>query len=355
MIRPRTFLVLLALILALPCCSSADDLVWAIGQVKDTSGRAVGGATVAIYNDKNEVVDYAKSDSEGNYALAVPRGTLHLDKKGGGGFLHEVAGAVGGVGRMAAMPLKATIRAVAGVAVASDPITRVGIGTASGVALGLVDIMAPRERKTPVPLRQQPGVVVMKVTAPGHNDAVSLARVYWMELQNLRAGGREQKVVTSWVDPVKMAPAGSTQASMFDSTYLTFSEPRFEPGIVEPGHTVQLSVRLSLPPDPRTPLVVVARNSKTGEMYELERLEQGLYGAEIAIDKRFPKNDQVFAILAYAEQDERPGRSKKVEDALVGQGYFKPERPFLYNPLMVVSRNRAEVVLTVVEPSRKRR
>jgi hypothetical protein len=101
--------------------------------------------------------------------------------------------------------------------------------------------------------------------------------------------------------------------------------------------------------------VVVARNNKTGEMYELERLEQGLYGAEIAIDKRFPKNDQTFTILAYAEQDERPGRSKKVEESLVGQGYFKPDKPFLYNPLMLVSRNRAEVVLTVVEPSRRRR
>jgi hypothetical protein len=354
MLRPR--LLSLFIVLGLVCSGPvlAEDLVWAIGQVKDASGRPVGGATVAIYNDKNQVVDYAKSDGDGNYALAVPRSTLHLDKKGGG-FFHKVAGAVGGVGRIAAMPLKAGIRAAAGIATASDPITRVGIGTASGVAQGLVDVMAPRERKKAVELRKLPGVVVMKVTAEGHNDAVSLARIYWMEEQRLRSGGREQKVVTSWVDPVKLTSTRSNEPSMFDSTYLTFSAPRFEPSIAEPGQSVRLMTRLSLPDEPRTPIVVVARNHKTGELYELERLDAGVYGTTISIDKKFPRNDQTFTILAYAEQDEQLGRSRKVEDALVRANYFNPDKPFLYNPLVVVSRNRAEVVLTVVEASRRRR
>jgi hypothetical protein len=253
------------------------------------------------------------------------------------------------------MPLKMGIRAAAGLSTAVDPITKVGIGTASGVAQGLVDIMAPPERKSPVPLRKQPGVVVMKVTALGHNDAVSLARVYWMEEQSFRAGGKDQRVVTTWVDPVKMTNSESSEPSTFDSTYLTFSSARIEPSIAEPGQTVYLSARLSLPGDPRTPIIVVARNNRTGQVYELEPKETGLYGAEIVIDKRFPLNDQVFTILAYAEQDERPGRSKKVEDALNGAGYFKPERPYLYNPLFVVSRNRAEATLTVVESARRKR
>jgi hypothetical protein len=340
--------------LLVPSASHAEDLIWATGTVKNAAGRPLQGATVALYNDKNQVVDYAKTDSEGTYALAIPRSALHLDKKGGG-FFHKVAGAVGGVGRIAAMPLKMGIRAAAGIATASDPLTRVGIGTASGVAQGLVDVMAPRERKKPAELRKMPGVVVMKVTAPGHNDAVSLARVYWMEEQSIRAGGRDQRVVTTWVDPVKMTHSGSTDPSTFDSTYLTFTETRFEPSIAEPGQRVMLATRLLLPPDPRTPVVVVARNNKTGQLYELERMDAGVYGTYIEIDKRFPRNDQTFTILAYAEQDEKPGRSKKVEDALQRGGYFQPDKPFVYNPLVVVSRNRGEVVLTVVEPARKRR
>jgi hypothetical protein len=354
MSRPRLIVLVLLSLLLVPAVTQAEELIWATGCVKDAAGKPMQGAMVAIYNDKNQVVDYAKTDADGSYALAVPRGTLHLDKKAEG-FFRKVAGAVGGVGRIAAMPLKMGIKAAAGIATASDPITRVGIGTASGVAQGLVDVMAPRERKKPAELRKMPGVVVVKVTAAGHNDVVSLARIYWMEEQVFRAGGRDQKVVTTWVDPVKMTQAGSTQPSTFDSTYLTFTEARLEPSIAEVGQKVMLTTRLQLPPEPRTPIVVVARNSRTGDLVELERIEGSVYGAEITIDKEFPKNDQTFTILAYAEQDERPGRSKKVEDALVRQGFFQLDKGFVYNPLVVVSRNRAEVVLTVVEPARRRR
>lgn len=350
----RRWLPVTALFVLASAPLRADDLVWATGRVKNESGRPLRGAMVAIYDDKNHVVDYAKTDSDGNYALAVPRGVLHLDKHDGG-FFHRVASTVGGVGRVAAMPIKAGIRAATGIAYASDPLTRVGIGTASGVALGLVDIMAPSDKKTPVPLRQRPGVVLMKVAAAGHNDVVSLARVYWMEEELIRTGGKEQRVVTSWVDPVKMTRDGSSQPSSFDSTYLTFSDTKIEPSITESGQTVMLTAHMSVPNEPRTPFVVVARNNRTGVLYELEKLDPGVYGVSIPVDRKFPKNDQTFSVLAYAEQDEKPGRSKKVEDALVRGGFFQPDKPFLYNPLVVVSRNRAEVTLTVVEPSRKRR
>src|SRR5258707_1306927 len=111
----------------------------------------------------------------------------------------------------------------------------------------------------------------MKVASSGHNDVVSLARIYWLEEQSIRTGGKEQRVVTGWVDPVKMTRSGSAQPSMFDSTYLTFSDAHMEPSIAEPGQSVALSVHISVPTEPRTPFIVVARNNKTGAMHELLR------------------------------------------------------------------------------------
>jgi hypothetical protein len=138
------------------------------------------------------------------------------------------------------------------------------------------------------------------------------------------------------------------------SEYLTFADARMEPSIAEPGQTVRIVVSLPAPPEPRTPFVVVARNDRTGQFYELTPAGGERYQAEFTVDKKFPKNDQVFTVLAYAQQDDTPGRDKKVEDALKGAGLFDAKKPFVYNPLLVVSRNRAELVLTVVQPGKRR-
>jgi len=355
---PRA-LRLLALILlgsCLPMAASADDLVRATGRVYAAdSKKPLAGAIVAVYDDRNRVVDYARTDANGEYALAVPRSALHLNKRGKG-FFHQVVSVVGGVGRIAALPLKAGIRAAAAASTVSDPLTRIGIGTASGVAQGLVDIMAPAERKKQVEnLRSQPGVLVMKVSMPGHNDAVSIARVYWMQEEIYRAGGKEQRALTAWLDPANLTRAGESKPSSIASDYLTFTDARLEPSIAEVGQTVTLTVTLPSPPEPNVPIVVVARNSRNGQVFELSPVRSGVYRAEFVVDKRFPKNDQTITILAYAQQGDRPGRNKKVEDAINGAGLWKPDKPFVYNPLLVVSRSRAEVVLTVVEPPRRRR
>jgi hypothetical protein len=333
--------------------SRAEDLIWATGRVFNADGRTpLAGAIVAVYDDKNRVVDYAKTDSAGNYALALPRSAMHLDRKGGG-FFHTVTGLVGGVGRIAAMPLKMGIKAAAGISSATDPITRVGIGAASGVAQGLVDNMSPSKKKL-LGERSQPGVVVMKVSLPGHNDAISIARVYWMEEQIYKTGNREQRSLAAWFDPVHLTGAGAEKPSTIESKYLNFTEARLEPGIVEQGQTVSLSVKMPIPPDPRTPVIVVAKNSRTGRFFELTSAGNGIYRTEFVVDKKFPKDDQVFTVIAYAEQDELPGRNKKAENAINGAGLFDPTKPYIYNPLLVVSRNRAEVVLTVVGSSKKR-
>lgn len=332
----------------------AEDLVYATGRVFASDGRTpLSNAVVAVYDSKNRVIDYARTDERGEYALAVPRSALHLNGKGGKGFFRQVIGLAGGVGRVATLPLKAGIRAAAAVSTVADPLTKVGIGAASGVAQGLVDQMAPRDRKKPVVERDQPGVLVMKVTRPGSNDVVSLARVYWVEEQVYRAGGKEQRSLAAWVDPVHLTGAGEEKPSTITSDYLTFTEARIEPSIAEAGQTVTLSVKLPTPPDPSTPVVVIARHCKTGQTYQLEPAGNGIYRAEIEVTKKFPKNDQALCVVAYAEQDDRPGRNKKVEDAINGAGLLNADKPYVYNPLLVVSRNRADVMLTVVDSRRR--
>jgi hypothetical protein len=354
--RPLGAALLVAL-LASPSISTADDLVWATGRVMSADGRRpLSGAIVAVYDDKNHVVDYAKTDSNGEYTLALNKSVLHLKGKGGGGFLRQVVGVVGGVGRVIAMPIKEGINAAAALSKVADPVTKAGVGAASGVAKTLVDTAFPRDRKKgEVPERMQPGAMVMKVSAPGHDDALSVARVYWMQEELYRSGGKEKKALTAWVDPAKMGTGGPDKPSTISSDYLTFTEARMEPSIAEPGQTVSISVRMPTPPDPRTPAVVVARNSRTGQTVHLLPGGDGYYQGEFVVDKKFPKNDQTYCVLAYAEQEDRPGRNKKAEDALNGAGLFNPEKQFMYNPLLLVSRNRAELTLTVVEPPKRRR
>ncbi len=334
--------------------AKADDMVWLTGRILDESGkRPASGAMVAVYDDKNRVVDYAKADEEGNYALAVPRSALHLDKKGGG-FFHTVTGLVGGAGRIASLPIKAGIKAAAAASTVADPLTKIGIGAASGVAQTLADGMSPRKNANGMLARNAPGAVVVKVTLPGKNDAVCIGRVYWVEEQVYRTRGKEQNSLTAWLDPVSLTSIGSEKKSVAESIYLTFTESNLSPSIAEIGQTVRISVRFPSPPEPRTQFIIVARNNSNGQMWELTHTDGDMYKTEFTVDKKFKTDDQSITVLAYAAQDDTPGRIPDTENALAKSGYFDNGKLFVYNPLWVVNRNRAELTLTVVKPNRRK-
>jgi hypothetical protein len=329
----------------------ADDLVWATGRVISAADkRPVAEAAVAVFDDKGRVVDFARTDADGNYALTIPRGALHLDKNSPD-FLHQVTGGVSRlVGGMAGT-LKYGVRAAAGASGFTDPITKAGVGMASGLTMNALDGLKPGKGKAPPP----PGSVIMKVSRPGLNDAISRARVYWMETEIHVEGKKETRGMAAWFDTAVLARAGAQERSKIESEYLTFTDARLEPSIAEPGQTVTLMVDFPSPPEPETPVVVVARNLRTGKLIELEKAGDGKYRAEIKVDKKSPKFDEPITIIAYAEQADKPGRSKHVEDALNHGGFWDPAKPFVYNPLTLVSRNRAEIVLTVVEAGKKKR
>src|SRR5579864_8375079 len=79
----------LALVLPLACAAPrarADQPLWVTGHVADAEGRPMVGAQVAAYDDRNHVMDYARTDSHGDYALALPKSALHLIHRHGKGF-----------------------------------------------------------------------------------------------------------------------------------------------------------------------------------------------------------------------------------------------------------------------------
>jgi hypothetical protein len=125
--------------------------------------------------------------------------------------------------------------------------------------------------------------------------------------------------------------------------------------VAERGQTVHLSTKLVIPPDPHVDVVVVARNARTKEMWELHVSDGDRYETDIVVDKKFTNDDQSIDLIAYAEIREKPGRRKDVEIAIDRAGLWDPLKAFVYNPLLVVSRNRGEATLTIVQASKRRK
>lgn len=67
----------------------------------------------------------------------------------------------------------------------------------------------------------------------------------------------------------------------------------------------------------------------------------------------FHYKDQLISVAAYVRKSEKPVRDEKAEHALESVEIWKLDRSYLYNPLLLASRNRADVLLTVIKPSRK--
>lgn len=128
---------------------AADDLVWVTGRVLDKNGRPLTNALIAVYDDGNKVVDYTKTDENGDYALAVPRRVMHLDKRRKDFFTEVFTGVtrfVGGAAEFLANPVRAGARAVTSsqAAAAVDPLTRGGIAAGGVVVDQVLNVFTPR-------------------------------------------------------------------------------------------------------------------------------------------------------------------------------------------------------------------
>src|SRR5262249_42941658 len=152
-----------------------------------------------------------------------------------------------------------------------------------------------------------PGAFLMKVVTDGQNDLVGVGRVYWMQRELFRAGGKREDTLAAWLDPVRLTPLDSEKPSEAKSEFMLFKAARLLPSCVEPGQRVRIQARIALPSEPeRVGIVVIARNDRTGQVWELTPTDEGIYEGEFQIDKRFPRDDQNISLLAYAASQQTP-------------------------------------------------
>ncbi len=337
--------------------SASEELIWATGRVFSADKRPLSGATVAIYDDSNKVVDFAKTDNNGFYAIAVPKRVMHLDRRSKS-FITDVVGGIGhfigGAAGFVANPVRAGVRVAtsAEAAAFADPITKGGIAIGGAVADQVLFAVAPHEKKTPFEDRKQPGAMLIKVVRPGSTDLVGVGRIYWIQQETYKAGGKQDRTLAAWLDPIELSKLDSEKNSTIDTSYLRFTAARLEPSIVQPGQKVRIHAKMIIPPTPEVLFVVVARNSRTGEKWELRPAGNGIFEGEIEVSKNFPHNDQIISIIAYAGHRQHPGRREDAEHAIESAHLWDPKKPFLYDPLLVVSRNRADLTLTVLAARR---
>ena len=191
----------------------AEQPVWATGHIVDASNRPMAGALVAVYDDNNKVVDYARADENGDYALAVPRSALHIQEHRAKGFFAEVFGGVtrfvGSTVEFVANPLRAGVRAVTSSQAANftDPLTRGGFAVGGAVVDKALFAVSPRpKRPADQELRKMPGAMMIKVIAPDRNDLVGVTRVYWIQRETFKARGKQTQTLAAWLDPVQLTP-----------------------------------------------------------------------------------------------------------------------------------------------------
>ncbi|CEK15044.1 Carboxypeptidase regulatory-like domain [Chthonomonas calidirosea] len=340
--------------------ATATDVVYVSGQVTDAHGQPLSNALVAVFNDRNQVVDYAHTDDNGNYILALPVSALHLPQHHSQTFLAQVfdtAGhLVGGLLDFIANPLRAGVHAAAaGVAATTpNPLAKGGIAVGAGVVDQTLFALST-DKQTSVQQqhdRKQPGILILKAIAPGYKDLAGPTSIYWMEEDTFHVAGRTQKATVAWVDPVQLASLNAKEPSHAESNYLTFTQARLSPSLAAYGQTVRIEAFLPTPSVPKVAIVVVARDNRNGLIWQLYPKGDGWYEGEFTIDKRFPVNDQTISVLAYGADEQHPGRRPDVERSILRAGLWDPKEPFLYNPLLVCSRNRADLTLTVLPPTR---
>lgn len=361
--RNIVFGIIIAVVLAVYAIPArAEHPVWATGRILDIYDRPMSGALVTVYDDNNRVIDYARTDEHGDYALAVPKNALHLQERHSPGFFAEVFGGVtrfvGGGVDFVANPLRAGVHAVTAAEAALNPdiVTKGGIAVAGAIVDKTLFAVSPRHKKPIDPeLRKMPGALMIKVIAPDRNDLVGITHVYWLQRENYKAHGKQSNNLAAWLDPVQLTSVSSEKPSSIQSTYLNFTSARIEPSLAEPGQTVRVSARLLIPSDPVIHTIVMARDLESGKMWELHPTGNGRYEAEFTVDKRFARNDHHVTIVSYPASELRPGRRPEVEKALESVGVWDSRRPYVYNPLLVVSRNRAELILTVLGSDKHKR
>ena len=321
------------------------------GKILDSAGNPVPGAFVAAYDARRNVVSSAHTNARGQYSLGVPRSALHVDRKGKtfftqvkSNFDRAVAVATTVI-PMAHMVNEGTT-AIKG-SKSHSQVQQTVVVDSSLAPSGSTKLPSPADAQ------KMPGALLVKAVAPGRVDVTAVTQAYWIQQETAPDSDESssQPTIVGFMDPLVMVRANSDKPSTIATVPISISSAQVTPSLVKHGDVINVSASLAIPQEPKIYPIVVARDATTGLVWELKPAGNGQFAAEIKVDQFLRPNDHIISVLAYAAEGRNGGRRPDLEEEIEKSKLWDIKRPFIGNPLLVVSRNRADVTLTVVPDS----
>lgn len=347
-----------------------------IGQVVDSAGKPVQGATVAVLENGGKVLAWAKTDASGEYRIpADPKTALNLRPSRTKGLLVRCADAVGSVVEDAFGAVVGTVTAPGEAAKAAA--TAIAGGTSasqtveSQTALPNSSAVGPTEQSAGgasanAALSPEKGVMadasdrgasLLLISAPGFQDARLKDTAYWLdppaEVEKHRVG------VQAWMQTVKLVPTSGKGKSDAIPAAVTLADASVQPDVAPAGTDVEIKVKLDAP-DPAiiAKSRVFARLTCKPTVVELSPspTDKGFYEGKMHIDERAPAGATTISIGALREDPVEVRFRKSDKKALLEFARREPDlqagHPYGYDPFVMASVNRMDVKLTIL-PAKK--
>ncbi len=324
-----------------------DEPAVVMGKVTDSAGKPVPNALVAAYDAHRNVVSSARADAHGVFSMGVPRTLLHLDVSGKT-FFTQVRSNFNRAVTVASTMIPVAHLVTEGATQVKN--ARQGSsGAQPEIVIDSALLLSAAKGRTLKPTEAQklPGALMVKAVATDCQDLTAVTQTFWLQQESPDAGPQPHSTVVGWLDPLVLNRSASGKISTVSPVPVELKSARIVPSLARPGDTVKISVQLKYPDNPRIMAVVIARDSETGSVWELKRTARGVYAADAPIDPHWRANDHVITILAYPSDGSDGGRRSDLEEEINRAGLWNPRKQYIFNPALLVSRNRCDLTLTV--------
>jgi hypothetical protein len=344
------------------------------GKVVDTAtNKPVPDATVAITDKSGKILAWTKTDDKGEYAVATDPLKVLLHPSHRRGLLEEVCKQVGDV---AMAPVKVavgvvkqpgqTVRSAAESVALGNPAPLAA--TAAGSLSNPKDVknaavQQSKEAAVKTALGDNPqsatsqkddtrGEVMVLVTAPNYKDAKGQAGATWME--PAEKVDKKQIGPRAWLETCKLAPTAGDKKSEIVQEALTIAEPHLEPALAPAGSVVKISCKLVNPTGQARKIRIFARENKKKAVVELKPGANNVYTGELTLDPKTPSGETKIAIVALREEPVEvkidKNKDKAFAEFVKRLDDLDPDKPYLYDPRIMASENRADLTVTVLDP-----
>jgi hypothetical protein len=342
------------------------------GQVIDTdSGRPIPDALIAVRNDHGQVVAWTRSDASGNYALSAPvLDVLRLRPSHRKSMAAKVFGVgativgapvkfVGGAFRGGPMDFVHAV--ISGVIGGPAAVVGLAIGRLEGAAMGRVSDAVNSSIAENAVLNSvgaelaggvkgdAPGVASLTISAPRFKDLSVRCASYWLDGPHGASGA------SAWLEPVGLAPVGSTRAGGVHLTAIQLSDLHVTNSLVPSGQNAHVSVKLNTPDGRILPIRIFARESLSGHVVELTRSDgDWIYAGDIPVATASHSGPSLISVIALRTETvalELPpavGADGVLLSAAKRLPALRPDQPFTYDPRLFAAENRLTTAITIL-------